>query len=227
MLVAASTSFFSCKLSNYEIEDGAGTGGAGLGGFGASAGSGTGATGTGAASSGGSGTGGSGTGASGTGGSGTGATGGGGAPNGGAGGNGGTGGVIPPYACNGVDEARMPGGSCYAILEKVAFDQARVDCQAWGGDLAIVNSQAIHDFIIMAFDPDAWVGLRDQDPPNQMFEWIDGSPLTTFPMLGQEPPWASNEPSNDEDCIKLKGGTYESKDCASHEPGGGILCEQP
>jgi len=225
VLAVACPILLSCKLSDFDVEDGMGNGGAGLGGVGASAGSGTGATGGAGA---GTGTGGAGTGAAGagpSGGAGTGAAGTGGAATGGAasGGNGGTGGT---YACDGAEEARMPSGSCYAILDKVSWLQARTNCQAWGGDLAIVNSQAIHNFIISAFNPDAWIGLSDQVPPNQMFQWIDGSQLSAFPMLGQEPPWASGEPSNNEDCIKLKGGTYESKDCAT-SPGGGILCEQP
>lgn len=230
LLVAAGASLFSCKLSNYEVEDGSGSGGSGLGGVGASGGSSTGATGTGAGNAGGDGSGATGTGAGNTGGSGTGATGGGGAANGGSGGNGGTGGAPPPYPCDAANEYRMPGGSCYAVLTpKTAWQTARDDCIAWGGDLAIVSTQAEFDFIEIDINQHVWIGLRDVMPQNGSYDlvWVDGTPLATsgFSSIGDASWRDANNPELDEDCVKLHDG-FESGDCTS-EPADGHLCEQP
>jgi len=228
VLAVACPVLWSCKLSDFDVEDGAGTGGTGLGGVGASAGSGTGATGgdgTGAVGAG-TGTGGAGTGAVGTGAAGTGGTGTGGAVNGG---NGGTGGVVPPLPCV-PDNTTVwqDSGRCYTVLlPKTEWQLARDECIAWGGDLAVVSTQAEFNFIENTINQDVWVGLRDVVPQDGNFDyvWIDGTalPAAGYSSIG-DASWKGGSPSTDDDCIKLHDG-FESQPC-DHKPADGHVCER-
>lgn len=102
------------------------------------------------------------------------------------------------------------------------FDDARELCNrfALSSDLAIITSRAEMDFVFSLWNDDdalVWLGAR-RSPVDQLFYWLDGSPLNfTF--------WLPGEPNNflgRENCLRSgRQGSVEAKRLRRKGCGGG------
>ena len=90
------------------------------------------------------------------------------------------------------------------------WSDARLKCQTIGADLVIIRSQEENQFISDMIDNrniagtvGAWIGL--QRKADDMFYWVDGSPV----QAGQYQNWENGEPNNhrgNEDCVYMHRG---------------------
>jgi cysteine-rich repeat protein len=83
-------------------------------------------------------------------------------------------------------------GSCDAGK---SFEQAQLECEAWGGNLATPSTGMEVDFLVAfglldATVTDYLVGGRSTTGVAD-FEWVDGEPFDYEPLM---PPWAAGEP---------------------------------
>lgn len=117
-----------------------------------------------------------------------------------------------------------PGGRCYLeVLEpKLAWDDARAACQAWGGDLAAIASQEEQSFLETFVTQRGWIGLTDRASEGN-FVWANGEPVTFTK-------WREGEPSNSngvEHCVEFYPPnllfTWNDVNCALTIP---YLCEK-
>ena len=95
--------------------------------------------------------------------------------------------------------------SCYHVIDILTFNwnEAQTNCQNLGGDLAIIRTQDensfIHDLMKKENFPDwsVWLGLYRK--ADDMFYWIDDTPLA-----GRYSTWRSGEPNfNYEKCVHM------------------------
>lgn len=86
-------------------------------------------------------------------------------------------GMLPP-ACSAEGEfPSVDSLSCYRATDAVAgWFGARAACQAWGGDLVVIDSEAEDAFITERLDVEVWIGAHDRDFEG-VFVWADGSPV--------------------------------------------------
>jgi len=129
----------------------------------------------------------------------------------------------PPCARDFVQpcEQRVSGLSEYQLcLAPASWDGARLACQAWGGDLVVVDTPGEHEglqFTVAVAQP--WIGLSDQAAEGS-FVWVDGTPATAVH-------WQPGEPNDagGQDCVHLMGhGLWDDASCAMLRP---YLCERP
>ncbi|KAI4901595.1 hypothetical protein NFI96_032801, partial [Prochilodus magdalenae] len=84
----------------------------------------------------------------------------------------------------------------YLTAQKRSMSESRQYCRGEGADLVIINSWKEQEFISESFGgATAWIGLTDTDTEG-VWEWVDGSALTTEFWSGGEP----NNHGGDEDC---------------------------
>ena len=119
--------------------------------------------------------------------------------------------------------------SCYYISVAVTatFSDARVICQNFGADLAIIKTPDENDFLFdlvknYSAPRSAWIGLRREF--NTTFYWLDGTPLE-----GNYQRWGDDEPNDAggvEDCVEMStdNGTWNDLVCSS---GLVALCQKP
>ncbi|XP_039541161.1 polycystin-1 [Pimephales promelas] len=77
-----------------------------------------------------------------------------------------------PDALHHTDSSR-----CFLlVLEEVSWSDARRDCSARGGELAVVHSQTVRDLLAprITHERGVWLGLSDQYSP-RVLRWVDGS----------------------------------------------------
>ncbi len=137
----------------------------------------------------------------------------------------------PEHALLGPDE------HCYLFgTEEVVWSQAREDCQELGSDwdLAVVSSQAEHDWISSQLDQESWVAGRNVDG-----EWIWVTDETPFWVGGANgeaidnayTQWEEDEPSAGIDsgqCLRYSddlGDWFWTDVLCTREFG--YVCEQP
>ena len=106
------------------------------------------------------------------------------------------------------------GYSCYYVIDTptLKWSEARTTCQKRGGDLAIIRSEDENNFIFALLKnkktvkiEGAWLGLHRKPWPQNLFYWIDDTPLT----VDHYSAWAVSEPSNpDEKCVHIYAGSY-------------------
>lgn len=112
------------------------------------------------------------------------------------------GGVDEADDCTGAGEFTAPdGAACYLISATLSgWRDARDLCQAWGGDLAKVESVEENTLLADRSDEDMWLGASDFDDEGN-FRWFDGDDVDG------EGPWAPAQPDNfegREDCMELR-----------------------
>jgi hypothetical protein len=133
-----------------------------------------------------------------------------------------------------------PSGTCFVAFttERVPWAMARAQCQAIGGDLAIVTSATENAFLTSLLGAnEAFLGGNDLTTEGA-FVWVDGTPVTYSNWRLN--PGGIDEPNNgggnyQEDCIVLQGqlaGVWDDRPCDSAElgPPAGMhffLCERP
>ncbi|XP_066537308.1 asialoglycoprotein receptor 2-like [Hoplias malabaricus] len=104
-------------------------------------------------------------------------------------------------------------GKCYYFpTDKKTWTASRDACVAAGGDLVIVSSTELQDFVNRRILPFItgyhyyWVGLTDAVKEGD-WRWIDGTPLSTTSRM-----WSSDQPDN----WKGERGEHpEGEDCAA------------
>ncbi len=104
--------------------------------------------------------------------------------------------------CTGAGEFTDPdGAACYLIGGDLAgWRDARDLCQAWGGDLAKVESVEENTRLADRSDEDVWLGASDLEDEGN-FRWFDGDDVDG------EGPWAPAQPDNfegRENCMELR-----------------------
>ncbi|XP_064597162.1 LOW QUALITY PROTEIN: macrophage mannose receptor 1-like [Liolophura sinensis] len=124
------------------------------------------------------------------------------------------------------------GTSCYKITTSTmskSWTDARLSCQAYQGDLVVINSAAEQSWLRTQFrlmsmaDPDLaqwWGGATNLNERNQ-WTWIDGSVASS-----QASPWQKGQPDNhkgSEHCVYVKDGGLNDEDCAVTMP---YVCER-
>ena len=79
---------------------------------------------------------------------------------------------------------------------KKTWQEAEDICKQEGGHLAMVKTQATHDYVTKTWNNDFWIGVNDISQEGN-YQFVDGSPvMTAF--------WAPRQPDNHEnkeDCI--------------------------
>jgi hypothetical protein len=116
--------------------------------------------------------------------------------------------LIPPDTvaavddCTGPDEFTDPDATiCYRLDDRSgSWSDARDLCQAWGGDLAKVETVAENTALGEHCDQDVWLGASDVDEEGS-FRWIDGSGVDA------QGAWAPTQPDDyddREDCLELR-----------------------
>jgi hypothetical protein len=123
--------------------------------------------------------------------------------------------VEPPSAaerCDGVlDPAQTPQTSCYrAVTLPRTWDDARIDCVAWGGSLVQVDSSAEDLFVGELVTVGQWLGASDTLIDN-VFVWTNGSPI----LFGN---WGPSQPDRfpGADCVEKRetaGGQWFDQPC--------------
>ncbi|XP_039270051.2 macrophage mannose receptor 1-like [Styela clava] len=96
------------------------------------------------------------------------------------------------------------------------WTEARADCQAMGGDLVSILSQAENDFVLVTIvqainGNQVWIGLNSLDTLN-WYEWSDGSPVTLTK-------WYLHQPDHDsEQCVNIyrNGGYWNDAYCTKN-----------
>ncbi|XP_052462150.1 polycystin-1 [Carassius gibelio] len=81
-----------------------------------------------------------------------------------------------PGAIHHADSSR-----CFLLVsEEVSWSDARRNCSARGGELAVVHSQTVRDLLASRITQErgAWLGLSDQYSP-RVLRWVDGSEVLT------------------------------------------------
>lgn len=91
-------------------------------------------------------------------------------------------------------------GHCYRIsdAEVASWEQANLNCEAWGGSLVSLESPDELTFVQNRVTLDSWTGARAAAPGEDMFAWPSGEAAIFDP-----------EPEGDGDCIKLGGELLE------------------
>lgn len=115
--------------------------------------------------------------------------------------------LIPPGSvagddCTAPDEfTDADASSCYRLGDTTsAWRDARDLCQAWGGDLAKVESVEENTLLAAHCDEDVWLGASDFDDEGN-FSWFDAA------AVDADGPWAPAQPDNyegREDCLELR-----------------------
>lgn len=101
--------------------------------------------------------------------------------------------------------AAQIGTSAYIeCTSPLGWADARLVCQAWGGDLVIVNDATEHSALITLVQSGSlWIGYTDTGFPINEFHWVDDSD-SDFTV------WCSGEPANflfgeeTEDCAAMQ-----------------------
>jgi hypothetical protein len=125
--------------------------------------------------------------------------------------------------CTGPGEFTDPGGfSCYQLSDTLGpWRDARDLCQAWGGDLAKVESVEENTLLGARSDRDVWLGASDfEDEGN--FRWFDGDDVDP------DGSWAPAQPDNyegSENCLELRAmdNRWNDVPCTSEKV---ALCER-
>ncbi|KAL1281735.1 hypothetical protein QQF64_000538, partial [Cirrhinus molitorella] len=81
-----------------------------------------------------------------------------------------------PDAIHHADSSR-----CFLLVsEEVSWSDARRNCSASGGELAVVHSQTVRDLLAPRITQErgVWLGLSDQYSP-RVLRWVDGSEVRT------------------------------------------------
>ncbi|XP_016361906.1 polycystin-1 [Sinocyclocheilus anshuiensis] len=81
-----------------------------------------------------------------------------------------------PDAIHHADSSR-----CFLLVsEEVSWSDARRNCSARGGELAVVHSQTVRDLLAPRITQErgVWLGLSDQYSP-RVLRWVDGSEVLT------------------------------------------------
>jgi hypothetical protein len=104
--------------------------------------------------------------------------------------------------CTGDGEFTDPEAtSCYQLGDTLSsWRDARDLCQAWGGDLAKVESVEENTLLADRSDEDVWLGASDLEDEGN-FRWFDGDDVDG------EGPWAPAQPDNfegRENCMELR-----------------------
>lgn len=109
---------------------------------------------------------------------------------------------------DGVARGGAPsGGGCYLRLITTAnWDDARTDCQTWGGDLVSINDTTENAWLFGQFGAGGWIGFTDSGWQEGTWRWISGqaAPFSS---------WSSGEPND--------GDFFSTEDCAHITTGGG------
>lgn len=67
--------------------------------------------------------------------------------------------------------------SCYRLgASALAWQEARSDCQAWGGDLVEIGSAEENAALAGLIPGNVWIGANDQENEGD-FRWAGGEPL--------------------------------------------------
>jgi len=112
------------------------------------------------------------------------------------------------FTCNGAGELEN-GGHCYRAVQGSAksWNNAKADCEAWGGYLATIESQAENDLIKSHITADSWLGGWEGNYNNGTVIW-EGS-VTSCGYTK----WANMQPNNLFDkCIEMTSGSGEWAD---------------
>jgi hypothetical protein len=137
--------------------------------------------------------------------------------------------LIPPDSLDDADDCTGPGeftdpdgASCYQLGDTLSpWLDARDLCQAWGGDLAKVESDEENTRLGEQSDQDVWLGASDfEDEGN--FRWFDGDDVDP------DGSWAPAQPDNfegRENCLELRAmdGRWNDVPCTSEKL---ALCER-
>jgi len=90
--------------------------------------------------------------------------------------------------------------SCYILGDNVsAWQDARNFCQAWGGDLVEIDSDAENEALARRIEANVWIGATDQEEEGT-FRWAGGAPLA-YVGWGRDQP---NDLEANEDCSELR-----------------------
>jgi hypothetical protein len=108
------------------------------------------------------------------------------------------------------------------------WQQARTNCLAAGGDLAVIESAAENDYIRSALDESSWIGATDEGIEGQWLWAKSGEQFWSGGFTGHTvndsfEKWAFFQPSSP-DCALIKSfdGTWEAKSCGYNY---GYVCE--
>jgi hypothetical protein len=108
---------------------------------------------------------------------------------------------------------------CYRHIETPkTWHEARVDCQALGGDLVAVSTPSERDFLDSKLDQNVWSGGVATDLALCFHEWTNGEPWAPF--------WDGGEPNRqgNEACVELReSALFNDLDCSVEL---GYLCER-
>jgi Lectin C-type domain len=117
-------------------------------------------------------------------------------------------------------------GNRYYRCGLASFDNARVRCQSFGTDLAVIatfeENQLIHQQLVASAGENGWIGLRDEDGCSStdpcVLLWVDGtSYLDLFNGFGAGEP---NNSGGGEHCAEMRqtdGGAWNDVPCSGEK----------
>ncbi|XP_063422180.1 macrophage mannose receptor 1-like isoform X2 [Mytilus trossulus] len=113
-------------------------------------------------------------------------------------------------------------GNCYQFNDaKRNWDSARQDCKNQGGDLATINTNRLHSFVINRIrTQEYWIGLNDKTQ-NRKFIWASTGLQTKFRKWCPREP---NERGGQENCIEYKNQCWNDQGCST---GRKFVCQKP
>jgi lectin-like protein len=132
------------------------------------------------------------------------------------------------------DETPGPNGNCYfAVATLLEWPDARLACQARGGDLTTIRSQADNDFVKTLSSDEVWAGGSDLTLEGTWawvtdgFQFWQGEGDDGVALNGAFAPWFPDEPNGEDssDCLRvLADGTWADLECGELRAS---ICEAP
>jgi hypothetical protein len=121
--------------------------------------------------------------------------------------------AVVPFTCEGPGEFEGVGGQgCYrASVATATWFDAQDDCQAWGGDLVVIESQAEDTFLTARMTVDVWIGAHDRAVEGTVV-WVNGQPFV-FENWGTAQP---DDFQGQEDCLEkrfVEEGAWNDRPC--------------
>ena len=118
--------------------------------------------------------------------------------------------LVPSSGCNLITSENK----CFSYFNhsSINWNDARVNCQIWGGDLASIASAdenaAVDSIRSSSIDGSCWIGLNDIETEGT-FVWSDGSNSSYRNWAGSAP----NNTGGNEDCAHVEPITWNDLTC--------------
>ena len=123
----------------------------------------------------------------------------------------------PPLLCGAAATAMSCNGRCFTHCSEIVFETEAVSrCNAWGGTVAAVHSQADNDCVALVAPTQSWIGYTQSGGAllAANWTWLDGQVSAYTNWDVNEPQDADGIENGQEQCALINpGGTWVDTGC--------------